>query len=42
MSGTHLIVARAIELSGVVQTPSVAPPLPDGASGYHAITVNVG
>jgi DMSO/TMAO reductase YedYZ molybdopterin-dependent catalytic subunit len=41
-SGTHLIVVRAIEPSGVVQSPSVTPPLPDGASGYHAITVIVG
>ena len=41
-AGTHVVAARAIELSGVVQTPAEAPPLPDGASGYHAVTVNVG
>jgi DMSO/TMAO reductase YedYZ molybdopterin-dependent catalytic subunit len=42
MIGTHVVVARAIDLMGRVQTPKDAPPLPDGASGYHAITVHVG
>jgi DMSO/TMAO reductase YedYZ molybdopterin-dependent catalytic subunit len=40
--GTHVVVARAVELDGRVQQPGEAPPLPDGASGYHTITVNVG
>jgi DMSO/TMAO reductase YedYZ molybdopterin-dependent catalytic subunit len=40
--GSHVLVARAIDLAGRVQTPRDAPPLPDGASGYHAITVHVG
>jgi DMSO/TMAO reductase YedYZ molybdopterin-dependent catalytic subunit len=40
--GTHVVVARAIDLLGRVQTPNDAPPLPDGASGYHAVTVHVG
>ena len=40
--GTHVIAVRAIDLAGRVQTPREAPPLPDGASGYHAITVTVG
>jgi DMSO/TMAO reductase YedYZ molybdopterin-dependent catalytic subunit len=40
--GTHVIVVRAIDLLGRVQTPQDAPTLPDGASGYHAITVHVG
>ncbi|HEX9036277.1 MAG TPA: molybdopterin-dependent oxidoreductase [Ktedonobacterales bacterium] len=39
--GEHIIVARAIDLEGRVQSPLVAPPLPDGSSGYHAITVTV-
>jgi DMSO/TMAO reductase YedYZ molybdopterin-dependent catalytic subunit len=39
--GQHLIVARAIDLAGRVQTPRSAPPLPDGSSGYHAIAVSV-
>jgi DMSO/TMAO reductase YedYZ molybdopterin-dependent catalytic subunit len=38
-SGGHDIVARAVELDGTVQTPQEAPPLPDGASGYHVIHV---
>jgi DMSO/TMAO reductase YedYZ molybdopterin-dependent catalytic subunit len=41
-AGTHVLVARAIDLAGRVQSPIDAPPLPDGASGYHAITVHVG
>lgn len=40
--GQRVIVVRAIDLTGRVQTPMVAPPLPDGASGYHAIRVTVG
>jgi DMSO/TMAO reductase YedYZ molybdopterin-dependent catalytic subunit len=40
--GTHVVVARAIDMVGRVQSPKDAPPLPDGASGYHAITVHVG
>jgi DMSO/TMAO reductase YedYZ molybdopterin-dependent catalytic subunit len=40
--GTHVVVARAIDLAGRMQSPKDAPPLPDGASGYHAITVHVG
>jgi DMSO/TMAO reductase YedYZ molybdopterin-dependent catalytic subunit len=41
-SGKHVVVVRAIDLAGRVQTPAIAEPLPDGASGYHAITVTVG
>jgi DMSO/TMAO reductase YedYZ molybdopterin-dependent catalytic subunit len=40
--GTHVLAVRAVDLSGRIQTPHVAPPLPDGASGYHAVQVNVG
>jgi DMSO/TMAO reductase YedYZ molybdopterin-dependent catalytic subunit len=40
-SGTYVIGVRAIDLQGNVQTPNVAPPLPDGASGYDAIQVQV-
>jgi DMSO/TMAO reductase YedYZ molybdopterin-dependent catalytic subunit len=40
-SGTYVIGVRAIDLQGNIQTPNVAPPLPDGASGYHAIQVVV-
>lgn len=38
-SGNYLVVARAIDLEGNVQSPIEAPPLPDGSSGYHTITV---
>jgi DMSO/TMAO reductase YedYZ molybdopterin-dependent catalytic subunit len=40
-AGQHIIAVRAIDLDGNVQQPTVASPLPDGASGYHAITVTV-
>lgn len=40
-SGTYVLAARAIDLDGRVQTPAFADPLPDGASGYHAIVVVV-
>lgn len=38
-SGSHIIVARAIDNAGNVQTTAGAPPIPDGASGYDAISV---
>jgi DMSO/TMAO reductase YedYZ molybdopterin-dependent catalytic subunit len=38
-SGNHIIVARAIDNAGNVQTTAGAPPIPDGASGYDAISV---
>jgi DMSO/TMAO reductase YedYZ molybdopterin-dependent catalytic subunit len=40
-SGSYTIVARAIDLEGNVQDPNVAPPLPNGSSGYHSIVLNV-
>ncbi|MBE3557619.1 MAG: molybdopterin-dependent oxidoreductase [Ktedonobacteraceae bacterium] len=39
--GNYTIVARAIDMEGNVQTPAIASPLPDGATGYHTITVVV-
>jgi len=39
--GNYLVIARAIDLDGNVQDPMVAPPLPDGSSGYHTINVTV-
>ena len=41
-SGSHVLAVRAIDLAGNVQTVSEAPPLPDGASGYHAVQVFAG
>lgn len=40
-SGTYVLAARAIDLDGRVQTPVQADPLPDGSSGYHAISIVV-
>ncbi len=39
--GTHVLAVRATDLAGNVQSPLSDPPLPDGASGYHAITVTI-
>lgn len=39
--GNYMIVARAIDLEGNVQDPMLAPPLPDGSTGYHTILANV-
>jgi DMSO/TMAO reductase YedYZ molybdopterin-dependent catalytic subunit len=40
-SGAHIIAARAVDGQGNVQQPDQAPPLPDGSSGYDAISVTV-
>jgi len=40
-AGTYTVVVRAIDLQGNVQDPSIAPPLPDGSSGYHSIQATV-
>lgn len=39
--GAHKLVARAIHDDGSVQTDETAPELPDGASGWHRVTVGV-
>lgn len=39
--GRHLVTVRAIDGGGELQTERLAKPHPDGASGYHAIRVNV-
>jgi len=39
-TGGHTILVRAIDMEGNVQDPSQAPPLPDGSSGYHTISVS--
>ncbi len=38
--GKSVITVRAIDLEGNVQSPVVEPPLPNGSSGYHNVTVN--
>lgn len=40
-AGSHTIAVRATDGVGQVQTDQVAPPFPDGATGYHRVTVEV-
>ena len=40
--GQHRIEARATDATGYTQTASIAPPEPDGATGYPTINVQVG
>ena len=39
--GLHTITVRATDGSGEVQEERPSPPAPDGARGWHAVTVNV-
>jgi DMSO/TMAO reductase YedYZ molybdopterin-dependent catalytic subunit len=41
VKGSHTITVRATDDEGVVQTQTEAPPAPDGATGWHTVTVNV-
>ena len=41
VAGTHTIAVRATDSKGVLQTSAFAPPDPDGATGYHTITIKV-
>jgi len=40
-AGDHRIAVRATDRSGQTQTPDLAEPFPDGATGYHTISVSV-
>ena len=40
--GSHTITARATDNTGAVQSEERTPPLPDGATGWPAISVQVG
>jgi DMSO/TMAO reductase YedYZ molybdopterin-dependent catalytic subunit len=40
--GDHRLQIRATDATGDVQSAEVAPPFPDGATGYHTVTVSVG
>ncbi len=40
-TGTYTVIVRAIDMQGNVQDPNIAPPLPDGSTGYHSIQVTV-
>jgi DMSO/TMAO reductase YedYZ molybdopterin-dependent catalytic subunit len=39
--GNHVIQVRATDGTGATQTEDIAPPAPDGATGYHTIQVDV-
>ena len=39
--GEHRLTVRATDAEGRTQTADVAPPAPDGASGWHEVTVRV-
>ena len=41
-SGAHVLAVRATDGRGEVQTADQSQPAPDGARGYHTVTVNVG
>jgi len=40
-SGEHRLEVRAADNAGVFQTAEVASPIPNGASGYHQVTIRV-
>ena len=40
-AGTYTIVVHAVDMAGNVQDPQIAPPLPDGSTGFHTISVAV-
>jgi DMSO/TMAO reductase YedYZ molybdopterin-dependent catalytic subunit len=39
--GAHRLTVRATDSEGVTQTPDIAPPAPDGATGWHSRQVSV-
>ncbi|NUP73406.1 MAG: molybdopterin-dependent oxidoreductase, partial [Sinomonas sp.] len=41
-AGKHRVSVRAIDGTGALQTGQEAPPPPDGATGYHSITIEAG
>ncbi|GIF06442.1 molybdopterin-dependent oxidoreductase [Actinoplanes siamensis] len=42
MPGQHVLRVRATDLDGHPQTSEIADPAPDGATGWHQVTVSVG
>ncbi|MGV1008104.1 MAG: molybdopterin-dependent oxidoreductase [Dermatophilaceae bacterium] len=40
--GSHTLTVRARDTTGEWQTDQLAPPPPDGATGYHSVVVRVG
>ena len=41
-TGKHQITVRATDGTGALQTGQTAPPPPDGATGYHTVTIEAG
>ena len=41
-TGRHTIRVRATDATGAVQPETPTPPAPDGARGWHTVSVNVG
>jgi DMSO/TMAO reductase YedYZ molybdopterin-dependent catalytic subunit len=39
--GAHTLSVRATDANGMLQTAAEAPPMPNGATGYHSINVKV-
>ena len=37
--GAYTVVVRAVDMQGNVQDPQKAPPLPNGSSGYHTVSL---
>jgi sulfite oxidase len=37
--GDHTLRRRAVDGTGAIQDATVAPPAPNGASGYHQVSV---
>jgi DMSO/TMAO reductase YedYZ molybdopterin-dependent catalytic subunit len=40
--GSHIVAVRATDSGGRTQTSAAAPPAPDGATGWHTVTIKVG
>jgi sulfite oxidase len=40
--GNHTLQVRAVDATGAAQTDTRRPPKPDGATGWHSVTVQVG
>lgn len=40
-SGKHTVMVRTIDLEGKIQTAERSRPYPDGASGYHTLSIDV-
>lgn len=40
-SGHHTLTVRAVDKNGEVQIAAIAPPAPNGSTGYHSISVTV-